>query len=310
MLSRPIQLVGILLLAMASIPFHGSGLHAAKPKILMVTQSEGFRHQPVKRERGELASSELAMRQLAKRSGEFVVHFTQDVAAEFTREKLQDYQIVIFYTSGDLPIGDEHLDYFLGDWLHQAGHGLIGFHSATDTYKNHQPYWDLIGGTFAGHPWGQNSRVTIAVHDVDHPAVKPFDAEFEFQDEIYQYDHWQPEKVRVLMSLDMGKTELKRPYHVPVAWAKQVGDGRLFYSNLGHRPQTWENETFMKSVLGAIRWVSGAEDGDASPNPAVSAAQHRRSEEESAKAGITKESLQAEKEAREARQRAKRQQAK
>ncbi|MEZ6048903.1 MAG: hypothetical protein R3C11_25655 [Planctomycetaceae bacterium] len=29
-------------------------------------------------------------------------------------------------------------------------------------------------------------------------------------------------KVHVLMSIDMSKTEVKRPYHVPVAWIKRV----------------------------------------------------------------------------------------
>ena len=46
-----------------------------------------------------------------------------------------------------------------------------------------------------------------------HPASKPWTAggtrdEFEIQDEIYQFKNWQPEKVRVLMSLNMAKTKL------------------------------------------------------------------------------------------------------
>ena len=108
--------------------------------------------------------------------------------------------------------------------------------------------------------------------------MKAFGESFLHRDEIYQYKNWQPEKVRVLMSLDMEKTDLKKPYHVPVSWCKQVGEGRLFYNNMGHREDTWQNEAFLESVTAAVRWVTGQVEGDATPNPEVSAAHHKASE--------------------------------
>ncbi|GAB5403363.1 MAG: ThuA domain-containing protein [Aureliella sp.] len=247
---------------------------ADPPRMLMITQSKGFVHKPVKRGTEPLSGAEMAMTQLGKRSGEFVVDCAQDASTAITKENLQNYDIVAFYTSGDLPIADEALKYLLGDWIRQKGHGFLGFHSASDTYKNTKLYWDFIGGTFDGHPWTQNTDITIAVHDTDHPAMKPFGTGFDFREEIYQYKHWQPEKVRVLMSLDMEKTRLKRPYHVPVAWCKQVGDGRMFYNNMGHREDTWQDERFLASIVGAVRWVVGKEDATAKPNPELSKKQH------------------------------------
>lgn len=248
-------------------------------RVLFLTQSKGFVHNTVKRKDGERSIAELTFMQLAKDTGEFSVFCSQNAEADFTKERLQEFDIVAFYTSGDLPIQGKAFDYFLNEWLPQEGHGVLGFHSASDTLKNYEPYWDLMGGTFAGHPWGAGSTVTMKVHDLEHPAMKPFQNErFEFQDEIYQYDHWQPEKVHVLMSLDMENTELKRPYHVPVAWCKQVGKGKLFYNNMGHRDDTWQKEPFLESIVGAIRWIRGKETGSAEPNPEVSAAHHRASE--------------------------------
>ena len=72
---------------------------------------------------------------------------------------------MFFYTTGDLPIADEAKDYFFNDWLKQKGHGFIGAHSAADTFHNYKPYWDMIGGTFNGHPWNSGDTVTITVHD-------------------------------------------------------------------------------------------------------------------------------------------------
>jgi type 1 glutamine amidotransferase len=274
-----------------------------KPKMLMVTQSAGYRHGPVKREGDQLISpAEKAMKQIAARTGLFDVDFTQDVATHLTRENLQKYDLVAFYTSGDLPIAPADLKYLLEEWVRQPGHGFLGFHSASDTYKNHEPYWDFIGGTFAGHPWGANTKVTITVHDTAHPAMKPFGDEIELKEEIYQYTNWQPEKVRVLMSLDMAKTDKKMPYHVPVAWVKQVGQGRMYYNNLGHRNDTWENEQFLKSIEGAVRWIQGTEKGEATPNPEVSQEQHKLSIAAAKAAGITVNSIEAEKRAKQARQ--------
>jgi len=243
-----------------------------KIKMLMLTQSVGFKHGSVNRSEGqELAPAEIAVTQLAQQSGLFEVHCTQDAAADFTKENLQNYDLVFFYTTGKLPIQDADLDYFFKEWLPAKGHGFIGAHSATDTYGDYQPYWDMIGGTFDGHPWGSGTTVTITVHEPKHSAVSMWGSEFQIKDEIYQYKHWQPEKVRVLMSLNMEKCQPKGDRHVPVSWVKQYGEGKVFYTNLGHNPETWTNKTFVKHLEGGIRWVLGLEQGEATPNPDLSA---------------------------------------
>ncbi|MCB9872972.1 MAG: ThuA domain-containing protein [Planctomycetaceae bacterium] len=250
---------------------------AVKPaRLLMVTQSAGFKHGSVTRKEGQLAPAELAMTELGISSNLFRVDCTQDVAADFTKDKLQHYDIVLFYTTGTLPIKQEDLDYFFKEWLPAKGHGFIGTHSAADTFHDYEPYWDMIGGTFNGHPWGAGTTVTIAVHDKNHPASKPWGDEVTLKDEIYQFKNWQPEKVRVLMSLDMAKTELKKPYHVPILWVKEYGKGKAMHMSLGHREDVWTNEAYMASLLGGIKWILGQEPGDATPNPELSAAEEQK----------------------------------
>lgn len=245
-------------------------------RILMVTQSQGFRHGAVTRKDGQLAVAERVMTELGISSNLFRVDCTQDVAKDFTKEKLQHYDIVFFYTTGNLPIAEDDLDYFFNDWLKQKGHGFIGTHSAADTYKNYEPYWDMLGGTFNGHPWGSGSTVTITVHDTEHPASKPWGKEFTIRDEIYRFKNWQPEKVRVLASLNMAKTDKKEPYHVPILWVKNYGNGKVMHQSLGHREDVWTNETYQASLLGGIKWILGLEAGDATPNPELSAAQEKK----------------------------------
>jgi uncharacterized protein len=259
-------------------------------RMLFVTQSGGFKHGSVSRKGGNLAPAEEAMTQLGLKSNLFRVDCTQDVVKDFTKENLQNYDIVMFYTTGrrkQLPIAEDAMQYFLGEWLRQKGHGFIGAHSAADTYEDYEPYWDMIGGSFNGHPWGSGERVTVTVHDTQHPISRPWGDEFEIQDEIYRFKNWQPEKVRVLMSLNMAKTKRKEPYHVPIAWCKEYGEGKAFHMSLGHNEHVWKNEKYLESMLGGIKWILGMEKGDATPNPDLSKAEEAkaRGDVAAAKAG-------------------------
>lgn len=263
-------------------PVRSADEPAHKVKALFLTQSKGFKHGPVTRGKETLAPAEIAMTQLGQQTGLFDVHCTQDAAADMTKENLKNYDIVMFYTTLDLPISRSDLEYFINDWLKQKGHGFMGFHSATDTYHNEPLYWEMIGGTFNGHPWGNRSMVTVTVDDPNFPASKPFGNEFQIRDEIYQYTHWQPEKVHLLMSLNMAKCNPKKPYHVPLAWVKEWGQGKVFYTNLGHNETTWTNPTFLKSLEWAVHWIRNHTPGDATPNPEVS-----KAEDEKAKAAVS-----------------------
>lgn len=265
----------------------GASISAAeKPKsrILMLTQSQGFMHGSVRRPDGKdqekkLAVAELAMIELGQKTDVFTVDCTQDAAADFTKANLQNYDIVMFYTTGSLPIAEADRDYFFKEWLPARGHGFIGFHSAADTYGDYQPYWDMVGGTFNGHPWNAGDTVTISVHEPEHPTMRSFGKEFTIKDEIYQYKNWQPEKVRVLMSLDMTRCKPSAAYHVPVAWVKTYGEGRVYFNNLGHNESTWSDSRFIDSVTAGVKWIRGDVDGESTPNPQLSSA-----EEDKAKA--------------------------
>ena len=278
---RRLVLSGLLLLTVFATFGHMNYATAkdGPVRVLFVTQSAGFRHGSVTRKEGNLSVSERVMTELGVSSNEFRADCTQDVAKDFTKERLEHYDIVMFYTTGKLPITQENLDYFFNDWLKQKGHGFIGTHSAADTFKDYEPYWDMIGGSFNGHPWGSGSTVTITNHEPDHPIVKAWGKEVTLKDEIYQFKNWQPEKVRVLMSLNMEKTSLKKPYHIPICWCKSYGEGKVFHMSLGHREDIWTSETYQQSILGGIRWIVGEEKGESKPNPELSEAQEELAKE-------------------------------
>ncbi|QDT52611.1 Trehalose utilization [Caulifigura coniformis] len=269
-------LTAIALCLIAALPVIGQ----EKPqpsRMLFVTQSAGFKHGSVNRKDATLAPAEVSMKTLGEQTSLFTVDCTQDCAADFTKENLKKYDIVAFYTTLDLPIADDAKNYFFGEWIYEKGHGVLGFHSAGDTFHNYAPYWDLMGGVFIGHPWNAGTKVTLTNHEPNHPLVASFGPEFSLKEEIYMYRRWQPEKCRVLLSLDYAKSPLnggkintQYGAHVPVCWIKTMGEGKLYYNNLGHNESSWANKQYLDSITAAVKWMRGEIECDAKPNPAVS----------------------------------------
>jgi type 1 glutamine amidotransferase len=197
------------------------------------------------------------LKQWGQESGLFDTVESQESGKVITPENLKNFDAILFYTTLDLPLDTEQKAALL-DFV-KNGKAFIGVHSATDTFHNWSGYYEMINGTFDGHPWGAGTTVTVTNHEPTHPCVKMFDSEFPFKDEIYQYKNYNPNSVRVLLSLDMAKTKPQMPYHVPICWVREYGSGRLFYTNLGHNDGTWANPKFREAH--SRRFPLGDEDG-------------------------------------------------
>jgi len=249
---------------------------AATKKMLVLTQAKTFTHNPVKRPApDQLCLVEQTLKDIGEKSGLFETVNSQDSIAALTRENLAKFDAVFFYTQGVVvPAGEPREA--LTDFV-KSGKAFLGSHSATDTFHGNggfPGYVQMINGNFAGHPWNAGNTCTFVNHEPSHPTVKMFPAEFQWKDEIYQYVNFDPKSVRVLISLDMSKTSPKMPYHVPVCWVREFGSGRLFYTNLGHNDATWKDAKFHDHLIAGFRWASKLDNGPATPNPAVQAAEY------------------------------------
>jgi uncharacterized protein len=262
----------ILSLAALAIAFPAA---AAPKKLLVFTQSKGFVHNPVKRGTNEFCLSEQTVTEIGKTSGVFEAVCSQDASTALTAENLKQFDGVLFYTTGDLLKKEEDRDALIN--FIKSGKAFIGTHSAADTYPNYKPYIEMLNGNFNGHPWGAGTMCTFTNHEPTHPIMAMYPAEFQFRDEIYQYKFYEPGAVRVLMSLNMEKNKPQMPWHVPVAWVRDYGSGRVFFTNLGHNDATWKDERFRSHLLAGIRWALKLDDGPAKPNPEMQALEYAKS---------------------------------
>jgi uncharacterized protein len=227
---------------------------ASKPKrILVVTLTKGFHHDSI-------GVAQHTLRQLAEKQGwEMQLADTDsDLSQNITREGLKPIDLIAFAnTTGELPIADQNKK-MLMEWL-RAGHGFVGMHAATDTLYQWDDYGKMIGGYFDSHPWFQ--KVRLRIEDPNFPGMKPFAQDSEIEDEIYQFRNWSRNDKHLILSIDNGSIDISKGKRedsdYAVAWARMEGDGRVFYTSLGHRQQVWEDPRFQEHILGGMRWALG-----------------------------------------------------
>lgn len=240
--------------------FAFASLLSGQPKrILYLTHSAGFRHDSI-------VVSRSALSDLAARKGQLEIVSTEDVGA-ISAANLERFDAVFFFTSGELALTADARRALL-DFV-RRGKGFGGVHSATDTLYTWPEYGELIGGYFDGHPWAQSVRVDI--EDPEHPVTRGVATPWQVTEEIYQFREFSRSRVRVLMTLDVDSVSLQAPgthpgtRDFPLAWVRPYGDGRVFYSALGHFDDTWRDPVFLKMMEGALLWLTGLATGDATP---------------------------------------------
>lgn len=238
----------------------------APKRVLYVTHSAGFVH-------GSIIVSRQVMADLAARSaGALEVVSTEDLSL-ISADGLRNFDALFFFTSGELALSDRQKQDFLA--FVRDGKGFGGVHSATDTLYSWPAYGEMIGGYFDDHPWAQ--EVTIDVEDPDHPAMRHVAPSFRIVDEIYQFREFSRDRVRVLMTLDTRSVDLRAPGvkrtdgDFALAWCRNYGSGRVFYTALGHPDEIWRDPRFQTMLLNAMLWLAGDAAGNAAPRSGAGA---------------------------------------
>ena len=226
--------------------------------VLVYTVSAGFEHDVVKRDKpGELSIVEQALVHLGNKTGHFLAEPTRD-ASSFTPANLAKYDLVFFYTTGELPLSEDQRK-ALFDFV-KSGHAFAGAHCATDTFYKVPEYGEMVGAYFDGHPWHQEIRVKV--EDREFPGAKLLGETFPVTDEIYQFkEPYDRKKLHVILSLDTGSVDLKKEgVHrkdgdFALAWCKDYDKGRVFYTALGHEPALWSDGRYLLLLDGGLRWA-------------------------------------------------------
>ena len=208
------------------------------PKIIVVTATSGYRHESIETAEGIIG----AMQGFTP----IFVRTEDELPIVMERELATARAVMFVNTTGELkwPGRDALLD-----WIRDGG-SFIGVHSASDTWHEWPEYIEMLGGEFESHP-EEMSRSLISI-DRKHPATSGIESPHLLFEEFYQFKSFSSDRVRLLMTLPDG---------APMAWSREYGKGRVFYTALGHRQDVWVSPWFRQHLAGAIFWALGGELG-------------------------------------------------
>lgn len=261
----------------AALPDKAPAAPKQPRNILVYSKTAGFRH-------GSIGIGTRAIALMGDKTKAYTAFATED-ESYFEPAKLAKFDAVFMLNTtgnclrpktGDKAADDkreEELKKSLMDFV-SGGKGLIGVHSATDTYGGWKDYNKMMGGAFDGHPWNAGSKVGVKNLDPTHPLNAAFNgASFEITDEIYQFraDTAVQGERRYLLALDAEKTNLKIGKRAdgfyPISWVAPFGKGRNFYCSLGHNDAIFWNPAVLRHYLAGIQYALGDLEADATPRP-------------------------------------------
>jgi len=148
-----------------------------------------------------------------------------------------------------------------------GGKGIVGIHGAVAGGVRWPEYLELLGGSYSSHI---TDSVWVKLDEPDHPLCAPFNGKpFEINDEIYFFGApHQPERLRILMSLDLAKTpdpKKRDDKNYAVSWVRGYGKGRVFYCSLGHVAAAYCNPLVLRHYLAGVQFAVGDLNAQAQP---------------------------------------------
>ena len=254
-----------------AIPAKATARPAKPRKVLVFWRCEGFFHDAI-----PLANKCFEL--MGEKTGAFETVVSDDMSM-FDADNLNQFDAVLFNTTTRLKFDDPERRKALMDFV-EGGKGIIGIHAAADNFYDWPEASEMLGGLFDGHPWGGGGRWAVKIDEPDHPFNKSFEGKgFLIRDEIYQMSTppYSRDKLRVLLSLDMSNKRnlkvkgMKRDdKDFAVTWIRDYGEGRVFYSGLGHNHAIFWNKAIVQQYLDGIQYALGDLDADATPSGQLS----------------------------------------
>ena len=236
-------------------------------QVLVFSKTADYRHESIPA--GHAAFARLA----AQSNGTFSVVSTEDAETYFTPDSLSRFATIVFLqNSGDI-LTSTQMDALKG-YIANGG-GFVGVHCASAAMYSDPWYEKLVGAWFDFHPDPQNGL--LKVENSGHYLAAPWiPASGEDGNALPWFDEWYNYKsnpldpkaasnadsppLTVLLSVDdqsyVGST--MGSGH-PIAWCRELGPARTFYTAIGHFDEAYAEERFVEQLRRAVLWTAKRE---------------------------------------------------
>ena len=218
----------------------------------------------------------LLLELMAKNTGAFEATFSNDLNL-LKYPKIKEFDAIYLNNVCGMVYNDPEVREGILRFVREGG-GIGGHHAVTFAGNNWPEFADMMGGWAGAH---HVEKQTIKVDDVSSPLTRSFgSASFEHVDEFYQFPPTSPysrEKQHILLSIDVEKSDratdsrlcpqCTRPdQDYGLAWIRTYGQGRTYFTPLGHTNIFYTDQRWTQHLLAAIQYILGDLDADATPS--------------------------------------------
>jgi uncharacterized protein len=216
-------------------------------RILLFTKTTGYRHASIS-EGVELVQA------CAGDNGVAVDH--AENAAEFNPRNLDRYDAVVWLqVSGDVldTSGRSAFDAYL-----RAGGGYAGIHGAATAERSWPAYEAIVGAWFLFHPHTRQLQTARVLTELDDPSTASIPRPWQWHEEWYSFTRNPRGESEILLRVDESsydpEDEPMGEDH-PVSWRGRHGEGRTWYTALGHAAKSYADPIFRGHIWGGITSV-------------------------------------------------------
>lgn len=138
----------------------------------------------------------------------------------------------------------------------RGGVGLAGWHGGMgDAFRSRPTYQFMVGGQFVSHPGGDETTYQVHFTRREDPIVRGLD-DFTITSEQY-YMHVDPSnEVLATTTFDSDTHPWITGTVMPVVWKRHWGEGRVFYSSLGHHRSNFDIPQVAELTLRGLQWAT------------------------------------------------------
>jgi type 1 glutamine amidotransferase len=210
--------------------------------VLVYSKTAGFRHS------GSINTGQALLQDIADEWG-FSATFTESNEL-ITVEGLSQFELVFFLNStGDIFNANEQLAY--ETWMTEHNGAFAGTHAAADTENGWAFFSEVMGQYYNGHgPAGTSDQVQFDASLLNHPAVAGLPNPWQRVEEWMNFNDFQSWSVKP----GFGILGTRASDGQPVAWVREWGNFRSFYTALGHDSAVFTDNEFKQHLTGGLLW--------------------------------------------------------
>ena len=243
-------------------------------KLLVIDLSVGHSYHP------GVAPANLALQTWAEKTHAFTPVFSNDLD-NLKYPNIRKYDAIFLNCTVGEVIVDPQLRANLLRFVKEGG-GLAGYHGMAAMGLDWPEFGDMTGARLGGGRARRNTvpfeeqKGYLVVEDPQNPITASL---------VDRKEKWGPEEfyplesppfsrsvVHVLLSVDRKRsdpnecTTCAAVDDLPVAWIRNYGKGRIFYTSLGHHPSLFETPDMVKFMLAGVQFALGDLKADATPS--------------------------------------------